>query len=358
MTQIHGKIESLKRIRETLDQKCITRFNTIGEIKDFLKNYDNEKEELFFNKEREFDIELDVLQNKAFYLQKHYEELRKKTETSLNIKINEIKARCSNLSKPAKNAVFELLNWYQQQILMAYKFILKKNDRSIIFIKTYPSKKRLESTLNKVKEYNLKRHEIISARCAPSFSELEHTKKAATDLHTLIAGAIGEHMVSKELEKLNDSFILINDFNISFEKPIFNRKNRTLIHSVQIDHLLVTYAGIFIIETKNWSKKSISQLDLKSPVKQIERANYALYILLNNAQNTENGLVKKHHWGVKKIPLRNIVAMIHHKPKDKFQYVAIKQLNELNGYINHFEPLFDSSEVQNIADYLLKISNE
>jgi len=64
-----------------------------------------------------------------------------------------------------------------------------------------------------------------------------------------------------------------------------------------------------------------------------------------------------HHWGNKKIPLRNIVAMIHHKPKEKFQYVVIKKLRELNSYINHFEPLFNESEVHRIADYLMKIKD-
>lgn len=356
MTQIHGKIESLKRIRETLDQKCITRFNTIGEIKDFLKNYDNEKEELFFNTEREFDLELDVLQNKAFYLQKHYEELRKETETNLNIKINEIKARCSNLSKPAKNAVFELLNWYQQQILLAYKFLLKKNFHSLIKLKTHKTQKQLNSALEKINHFTTNRQEIISTRCAPKFKALEHTKTVVTSLNSTIAGAIGENMVVRELEKLSDDYVLINDFSLSFNKPIYNRQENDYIFSIQIDHILVTHAGIFILETKNWSKASIERYDLRSPVEQIQRASYALFVILNGNKQG-NSMLKQHHWGNKKLPIRNIVAMVNHRPKEQFNYVAIKTLRELNGYIDYFEPVLDKSEVRSIADYLVEIKN-
>ncbi|WP_422350887.1 nuclease-related domain-containing protein [Flagellimonas sp.] len=357
MTQIHGQIESLKRIRETLDQKEFTRFNSTGDIQRFLKNYDNEKEELFFKVEREFDIELDALQEEGFQLQKNYDALKINAEKKLADKIVKLKSKCTSLSGPAKNAVLELLNWYRLQILLAYKFILEKNQKTIIGLQTNPSKKRLDSTIEIINGYTTNRQRMISERCAPKFNELEYMKSVCTELMPVIAGAIGENLVAKELERLSDDFVLINDFFLRFERPIYNKKENDRIHSIQIDHLLVTHAGIFIIETKNWSKASIANYDLRSPVKQIERANYALYILLHRDNQQVNSLLKRHPWGHKKIPLRNIVAMINHKPKEKFQYVAIKKLRELNSYINHFEPLFNESEVHQIADYLMKIKD-
>jgi hypothetical protein len=62
--------------------------------------------------------------------------------------------------------------------------------------------------------------------------------------------------------------------------------------------------------------------------------------------------VKVHHWGKKEIPIRNVIVMIGHKPRELFQYVTVKTLNELNNYIEHFEPIFDNEEVNNIASYL------
>ncbi len=355
MTSIHGQIQSLKRIRATLDQEGITRFNSVAEINNFLNNYDREKEETFFRIEREFDLELDVLQTKGFYLQKDYEALKTKTESNLKERIANLRIKCSSLSNPARNAVGELLNWYRQQALLGYTFLLEKNLKAILWLKMYPSKKRLDSILKRVDTYNLNRQEMISERCSPKFRELDHAKTVATDLYPIIAGAIGEHKVAKELEKLSGPSTLIHDFSIAFDKPIYNKRENDRIFSIQIDHLLVTRAGIFIIETKNWSKASLERYDLRSPIKQVQRANFALYVLLNGSNISGIGALKPHHWGHKKLPIRNIVAMIQHRPRERFNYVAIKTLDELNGYIDHFEPLFDEEEVGRIGDYLLKI---
>ncbi len=71
MTVVLGQIESLIRIRETLDQKGITRFNSIGDINKFIKNYNNDKEEAFFKIQHDVDLELDVLQAEEHELQKY-----------------------------------------------------------------------------------------------------------------------------------------------------------------------------------------------------------------------------------------------------------------------------------------------
>lgn len=353
MTLIHGQIESLKRIRETLDRNGISRFNSINEIKKFLYNYENEKEELIFRIERQHELELDILQTKILFLQKEYEALKAETEAKLENRISQLKIKSESLSRPAKNAIIEVLNWYKQQFFLFYEFILEKSSNYLVWHNTNPSKKRLESVLKQMNYYSSNRQGIISARCAPKLSELEYIKSVANGLYPLIAGAIGEHLVAKELEKLPNSFVLINDFSLTFHKPLYNKRENDRIFSIQIDHLMITPAGIFIIETKNWSKLSLESYNLRSPVKQIQRANFALYVLLNG--NNIGPILKQHHWGKKEIPLRNIVAMIHHKPKGKFQYVAIKKLRELNSYINHFEPLFNESEVHRISDYLMKI---
>ena len=43
--------------------------------------------------------------------------------------------------------------------------------------------------------------------------------------------------------------------------------------------------------------------------------------------------------------------MINEKPKEKFKYVKVMSLNELNGYIRYFEPIFTDEEVISISDY-------
>jgi len=52
------------------------------------------------------------------------------------------------------------------------------------------------------------------------------------------------------------------------------------------------------------------------------------------------------------IPIRNIVVMINDKPKEAFKHVKVLSLNELNGYLSYFDPIFNSTEVEGIHSYL------
>jgi len=72
-------------------------------------------------------------------------------------------------------------------------------------------------------------------------------------------------------------------------------------------------------------------------------------VLLNSESNTS---LTRHHWGSKKIPIRNIIIMTNEKPKEEFKHVKILSLNELNGYIKYFDEFFSESEVENIFNYL------
>ena len=358
MALVYGQIESLKQIRKTLDQKGITRFNSIGDLNKFIKNYDNEKEEIFFKIEHDFDLELEVLQTKGIVLQRNYDTLKENAETKLKDRIGKLRQKCERLSSiQANNAIMELAYWYQLQFLLGEKFILEKSFNLIISIQTYRSKKSLKPIREKINALAANRQSIISTRCESKFKELEYTKNVVTDLNPLIAGAIGESLVEKELKKLSDTYVLFNDFSLVFKKPIYNKKENDRIFSIQIDHLLVTGAGIFNIETKNWSKESIARPDLRSPIKQIQRSSFAMFVILNHSEQGASRILRRHHWGEKKLPIWNIVAMINNKPKGEFKFVTIKKVNELNGYIDSFEPIFDDSEVKTISNYLNKIKN-
>ena len=358
MTIVYGQIESLKRIRETLNQKGISRFNSIGELNNFIKNYENEKEELFYKIEHDFKLETETLQAVVLNLQNNYNTIKSDAETRLNKRLGKLNMKCENLrSGPAKNAIIELGHWYLLQIVLGIKFFLEKGYKSIISLKTSKAKKQLEEILLKLDAHTSNSQSTISTRFDAALNKLEYTKSVVNDINPSIAGAIGEHLVANELEKLSDTDVLFNDFSLSFNPPIYNRSDNDRIYSIQIDHVLVTRAGIFIIETKNWSKESIERLDLRSPIKQIQRTSYALFVILNSNKSVGNRVLKQHHWGSKELPVRNVIAMINHRPKGKFNHVAIKKLKELNRYINYFEPIFDESEVRSIAEHLKRLKN-
>ena len=357
MTRVIGQIETLKRLKATLSNKGISRFNSVGDINKFIKNYDNERKELLFKIEHDFNLELDSLQSEGFNLQQHYDNLKTNAVTRLHGGIRSLKTKCETLnSSPTRNPLVEVGNWYLIQIFMGLKFILEKSFNYVIWLKTFRTNKRLKSTMKEINGYVTNRQAIISTRYATKLKELEYTKTVIAELNPLIAGAIGENLVVKELKKLSDEFILFNDFSLDFEKPIYYKKDNNRIFSIQIDHLLVTNSGLFIIETKNWSKKSIESPDLRSPIEQIHRSSFALYAALTYSKQL-SGTLPKHHWGEKKIPIKQLVVMINHKPKEKFKFVKVATLNELNRYVAYFDPIFDDAEVDIISNYLNKIKN-
>lgn len=358
MTVVHGQIESLKKIRKTLDSKGIERFNSTGEIRNFVKNYEREKEKIFYQIETDFDLELDILQLRGHELQKEYDSKKKRTVNRFVNRINWIIYQRESLSTQDSQIFFKkIINGLIIEFLGSIQKLLENNFEKIIKIITLRQRKLLYKTFREINNSNSKREEIISKRCLPKFQDLVRTKAIVEGLNPFVLGAIGENKVVKELQKLSDKNFLLNDFSLDFEPPIYNRKQNERISSIQIDHLLVNNSGIFILETKNWSKRSINNSGYRSPVEQIRRSSYALFLVLNSKRKNQDIGYNKHHWGDKKLPIRNVVVMINEKPKEYFKFVQIKKLDELNRYLSYFEPIFDDNEVVNIVEHLKSIQN-
>lgn len=292
MTIVAGKIEPLKRLKETLHSHGIYRFNSIGDINAFLHQYESEINDMPATVKHSTDEEI------------------------------------KNLEEASKNAIE----------------IRDKNVFNKIFY-YFKTRKLIKNHAALVNNYEA----IVSKRSKDSCRELEFIKEAVEGLYSTIAGAVGENAVVSELQKLSDKYYLINDFSLNFNPPIYNKRENDRIYSIQIDHLLICQSGIFVLETKNWSAQSIENLDLRSPVEQIKRTSFALFVFLNSDKN--QGLVRN-HWGSKKIPIRNIIVMTNKAPKSDFQHVKVLPLNKLNGYIKYFDEIFDVIEAENIFNYL------
>ncbi len=71
-------------------------------------------------------------------------------------------------------------------------------------------------------------------------------------IYPKIKGQVGEYRVNKELSKLGNEYIVLNDLMIFSD-------NKT--H--QIDHAIVSKYGIFVIETKNYSGKIVGKINDK-----------------------------------------------------------------------------------------------
>lgn len=358
MTIVKGQIESLKQVQAELRQRGITRFNSIGDIKAFQKDYALEREKIVLQVEQDVELQIEAFKIDKIHLQKAYEILVSKETIRLKGEIDNLSNKHDLLMSKDSTFFIKALNSFRIILLDLRKTRLEKNFHEIVLKNTSELAQKLEKTTQELNNYTDNRQEIIFNRSSPKIKDLEYTKEVVDDLYPLIAGAAGESMVVDELKKLSDKYILFNDFSIAFDKPIYNRKEKDRIYSIQIDHLLVTNSGVFILETKNWSKEAIKNYDLRSPVQQIQRTSYALFALLNNRSKQSSLKLNKHHWGDKKIPIRNLIVMIHHKPKLEFNFVKVLTLTEVNRYITFFDPIFDDSEVNSISSYLEKMKSE
>jgi hypothetical protein len=355
MTIIKGEIESLKRIKTVLNQKGITRFNSVGDINFFIRNYEIERRQIYSETAQNLDHEIADLQTDRIEFQKNHDILKSNEENRLNNIIDRLNYRCNLINPKKTNKVISAFLVLRLMFLKSRKKRIEKNFNRIIHKKTFKVSQRIIETNRKIDDYTTNREQIIHNRSLSRIKELSYIKEVVDALYNDITGAIGENMVVNELKQLSDKNILFNDFSINFDTPIYNRKENYRIFSVQIDHLLITHSGIFIIETKNWSKNSIENFDLRSPIEQIRRTSYALFVILNSDKTRSGVKLKRHHWGDKQIPVRNLVVMINNKPKEKFKYVEVKTLKELNRYVTYFEPVFDDSDIQQIYEYLKMI---
>lgn len=354
MAQIFGQVESMKKLEDELIYNDIKRFKSITDIEDFLFNFRDEIDTIIKNHKENLNSQINNLPDSIEEKKRKRESIKRQTIAGIEVQIDTLRIDIDSLKTKTNKSIFNKI---------AYGLKLRKKEKKLEYyslntqeIISCAIKNINDAIINEEKklENYIKNYEnIVRERSQPEIQKLNDLKNTIQGLRPLIAGALGENLVVKEIEKLPENYILINDFNLNFNPPIFNRNTNDRIFSIQVDHLLISRSGIYILETKNWSRKSIESYDLRSPVEQITRTSYALFLLINDA----NIRLAGHHWGEKQIPVKNIIVMINHKPNQDFKYVKVKLLSELNNYLTYFEPIFTDNEVNRIAKYLLEIRN-
>ncbi len=357
MIKIYNTIGSLTTLKLNLEENNIYDFKSLKEVIEFQRSFAISRQQLISNHKNLIEEEKNLLNVELKSLDIEIEIQRQQAEQVLRDEIDKLKQELNiSISNSPKNLIQkianDLRNWnFTRKIKQKEKdFEINVNTKIGHLIENYQGKsKRYQFITSNV-------FEAVKQSVHYSLSELERKKAIIDNLNSLIYGALGEQKVVKSLENLSDDYILINDFSVSFSPAIYYRQENDYIMSIQIDHILVSPSGIFLIETKNWSEKSLENLSLHSPVKQIRRTSFVLFKLLNNEISNYHLRLDRHHWGDKKISIKNLIVLTNTKPQEEFQYVKILTLNELLGYIYYFKPTFSINESQTIAEYLLRIN--
>lgn len=357
MCRTYNAIGSLTTLKLLLEENNIRDFKSLKEVMNFQSAYPTIRQKIVADHEKLIENEREVLHVELKQLDTTIEIQKQEAEQKLINEIDCLKKQLKSLADDQSTTLYQKLKMPIVQFVSKRKISHKERDFEI---------RVKESIIDLIEEQHIKkkRYEFISTQfekaveqsAGTDLLDIEKKKTLIDKSNNYIYGALGEQKVVKTLEALSDDYFLINDFDITFSTAFYNRQQNDYIKSIQIDHLLVAPSGIFLIETKNWSEKSLKDLSLRSPVQQIRRTSFALFKLLNNEIADYHFRLANHHWGERKISIKNLVVLTNIKPKEEFQYVKVLTLNELINYVNYFKPIFSSAETKCIADFLLKIN--
>jgi hypothetical protein len=358
MSKTYNMIGSLSTIKSRLRDNDIDDFKSLNEVMDFQSSFAAKRQQLISGHERLIEQEQAMLKTALEQLEEAITTQKQQTKAALTAEIERLKQQIEDpVNWASTNMLNGLVQYFQQ---WQHKRHLRSKESSFIEEVNKSVSQLVDSHQHKSTRFQFITTQFADAvkqSAQSTLFELERRKAVIDALNSFIYGAIGELKVVKALERLSDEYYLINDFTLHFKPAIYNRQENDHIQSIQIDHLLVGPSGVFIIETKNWSEQSLTNLSLRSPVEQIRRNSFALFVLLNNDSGNYQIQLSEHHWGNKKISIKNLLVLINTKPKEEFQFVKILTLSELLGYINYFKPLYSSTETQRIAEFLLKLND-
>ena len=354
MAQIYGQIGCLTTLIKDLKKNHINEFETMDDIYIFRNGYNTFLKKTKIEQREVFINELTKLESDHRDMLADFSNQMKERQGILKKELAEIKTKLANL-KQEKRRFMRIMKFFTNRKLQKREYILKFSFEQEV---EEPFKK-IKKQIIKIKqeiEYRKKNADmIIELSVAKHTQEQRKALAVFRENRSLFYGAVGEEKALNELSKLPDNYHIINDYRLKFIKPIYNKKNNDRIYSVQIDSIVVGPTGIYLIEIKNWSKESVDSLDLFSPVQQIRRHNFAMFVLLNRGIKENDIEISSHHWGDRKVSPQNIMLLISHKPNQKFQYVEVLSLKEIRCYISQREAIFNNQDIASLIRFLLYI---
>lgn len=355
MATIYGKLGSLTELFYKLNRYGIDSITSLEDILLFKNNFNNAPTKILQSKRAELLDNIFELNKQLIQYSTDYKNKLDVRETQLKNEIYEIGMWLREYDIKSKQWHYKILNFYKHLKLKKRVNILKYRFEEELRRLLIGDINRITAIKNEIEYKKTNTDKLVHEMSESEIKKLNLINSIIEENKTILCGAIGENNAQKELQKLPSTYAIINDFRREFDRPLYYKKNDDYIYSVQIDHIVVGPTGVFIIETKNWSQNSVNNLDLFSPVKQLHRSSYAIFLLLNKLVNTSELDSFNNHWGAQKISPKNIILMMNHKPSQEFQYVRVLTLPEVNRYILTGERVFSNEQVNQLVN-LLKLS--
>lgn len=351
MATTYNQIGSLTELLRKLGEQKIDNFQTLEDIRLFRNNYQSSLE-LIKRKNRERLLQdISRLESEYAKFSLELDRATKERRRLLEKEKVDIFQKIAYLKK-TNNPITEFISWFKRKKLLNRMSVLELNFEEEIKKPFHSEIKVIEALKKEHEDKSNNTEKWINSLSESEIDRMKFILSVLDENKNLFYGAEGEERALRQFVKLPDSYVVINDYRREFDNPIYDKRNEDRIHSIQIDHIVVGPTGIYIIETKNWSQASVESLDLFSPVKQLRRSNFAMFVLLNQA--VEDNVLSdfNKNWGGQKISPKNIILLMNHKPIEEFQYVKILSIEEVNGYITYGSNIFSKTEIDSLVEYL------
>ncbi len=254
-------------------------------------------------------------------------------------KIREIKARTEEYKKEKK--LFLLISNYFK-----------------IFFQKYVSKplnlRKIKNSERKQRD-NLKMwiehpEKIFDQQNDDLIGRINHLKDVMEK--PMYAGAQGEIKVLNKLSKLNDNYRVLCGLDIELDDYISYEGKKDL-KSAQMDFVVVSHKGIFLIEVKNWGNRYASKNTGFSPHEQLDRAGKVLYVFLKSRLGNGIPLLKKKiEFNGKRLTKVLIPIQGNISYDSNYKYVLVSSISEINNFIQDREDVYDQKEVKKITETL------
>ena len=153
------------------------------------------------------------------------------------------------------------------------------------------------------------------------------------------AGAKGENQVIEKLSQLSDEYHVLCGVRIVLSHYISYNGEKNL-KSAQMDFVVVSKKGVYMIEVKNWSDSYVDQQNYFSPHEQAGRAGRLLWHVLKSWRKAPR---------VTSVVL-SIKGNIKYDPNYKVVFVA--SIKNINKFLENREDVLSEKEVKKIIKKL------
>ena len=215
-------------------------------------------------------------------------------------------------------------------------------------VKNYSKKRAINKIKNlqekqesHIKEWKENPEGIFNKEQEETISQIEEFDELKED--PFYAGAKGEVDVLKKLSQLSDDYHVLCGLHIELPHYV-TYKGRKNLGSAQMDFVVISKRGVILIEVKNWSRGYSKKYAGLSPHEQVDRAGMVLWITLKSWRSPKNTSVT------------SVLLSVQGNMEFNYDYkfVNVKDLNNINYFIENRREQFSDKEVERVVDRLRK----